>query len=218
MIPTVVVPMNAGVLSSWGGLTADIRHDFARSLSKVSGETTIEELNSAFQDLDQTATNTLLEEGIPQDKISLEHYADLKYYDQSVSLTLKMPDTVTDMQKDIVDAYVARQEKEFGYSMPPGFTDVEIVNLRVSGLGELPVIEPVEMIREKGAAEEALIDTREVYFGGEALKTPIYDRSKLKLDAKINGPAIIEEIIATTVIPPDASATVDKYGNIIIKV
>jgi len=44
------------------------------------------------------------------------------------------------------------------------------------------------------------------------------DRSKLKLDAKIKGPAIIEEIIATTVIPPGASATVDKYGNIIIRV
>jgi N-methylhydantoinase A len=218
MIPNVIVPMNAGVLSSWGGLTADIRHDFARSLSKVSKETTIEELNSAFQALDQTATDTLLEEGIPRDKISLEHYADLKYYDQSVSLTLRMPDNLTDMQRDIVDAYVARQEKEFGYSMPTGFTDVEIVNLRVSGLGELPVIEPVEMIKEKGTAEEALADTRDVYFEGAFLKTPIYDRSQLKLDAKISGPAIIEEIIATTVIPPDASARVDKYGNIIITV
>ena len=107
---------------------------------------------------------------------------------------------------------------EFGYSMPPGFTDVEIVNLRVSGLGELPRIEPVEMIREKGTAEEALVDTRDVYFDGEFLKTPIYDRSRLKLDAKINGPASVEEIIATTVIPPGAAARVDKYGNIIITV
>lgn len=218
MIPNVVVPMNAGVLSSWGGLTADIRHDFARSLSKVSRETTIDELNSTFQALDQTATNTLLEEGIPQDKITLEHYADLKYYDQSVSLTLRMPETLSDMEKDIVNAYVARQEMEFGYSMPLDFTDVEIVNLRVSGLGEIPVIEPVEMIKEKGSSEDALVDTRDVYFEGAFIKTPIYDRPKLKLEAKINGPAIIEEIIATTVIPPEASATVDKYGNIIIKV
>jgi N-methylhydantoinase A len=102
--------------------------------------------------------------------------------------------------------------------MPPGFTDVEIVNLRVSGLGELPVIEPVEMIKEKGTAEEALAETRDVYFEGEFLKTPIYDRAKLKLDAEISGPAIIEETIATTVIPPEASARVDKYGNIIITV
>jgi N-methylhydantoinase A/oxoprolinase/acetone carboxylase beta subunit len=56
MIPTVVVPMNAGVLSSWGGLTADIRHDFVRSLSKISKETTVDELNSAYQDLDRIAT------------------------------------------------------------------------------------------------------------------------------------------------------------------
>jgi len=95
---------------------------------------------------------------------------------------------------------------------------VEIVNLRVSGLGELPVIEPVEMIKERGKTGEALIDTRDVYFEGEFLKTPIYDRSKLKLDAQLKGPAIIEEVNATTVIPPEASAVVDKYGNIIIEV
>ena len=218
MIPTVVVPMNAGVLSSWGGLTADIRHDFVRSLSKVSKETTVDELNSAYQDLDRIATDTLLEEGIPEDKITLEHYADLKYYDQSVSLTLRMAEKITNMEKDIVKAYVIRQEMEFGYSMPPGFTDVEIVNLRVSGLGEIPIIEPVEMIKEKGTTEEALIDTRDVYFEGEFLKTPTYDRSKLKLGAQLKGPAIIEEVNSTTVIPPEASAVVDKYGNIIIDV
>jgi N-methylhydantoinase A len=95
---------------------------------------------------------------------------------------------------------------------------VEIVNLRVSGLGEIPIIEPVEMIKEKGTIEEALIDMRDVYFEGEFLKTPTYDRLKLKLDAQLKGPAIIEEVNSTTVIPPGASAVVDKYGNIIIGV
>jgi N-methylhydantoinase A len=90
------------------------------------------------------------------------------------------------------------------------------------------------MIKEKGTTEEGLIDTRDVYFEGEFLKTPTYDRSKLKLDAQLKGPAIIEEVNSTTVIPPgasavvdknsttvippEASAVVDKYGNIIIDV
>jgi N-methylhydantoinase A len=218
MIPTVVVPMNAGVLSSWGGLTADIRHDFVRSFSKVTKDATTGELNSAYKELDQMAIDTLIEEGIPKNKIKLEHYADLKYYDQSVALTLSMPEKIRDMGKDIVAAYTKRQEMEFGYSMPPGYTDVEIVNLRVSALGQIPTAKPVELIKEKGTTEEALIETRDVYFEGRFLKTPIYDRSRLKLGAKINGPAIVEETNATTVIPPDASAVMDSYGNIIIKV
>jgi len=218
MIPKVIVPINAGVLSSWGGLTADIRHDFVRSFSKTTKETNVDELNSVYKDLDRIATDTLLNERIPKDKITLEHYADLKYYDQSVALTLSMPKEITDMDKDIVNAYVKRQEMEFGYSMPAGFVDVELVNLRVSGWGGIPVVEPVEIIKEKGTAKEALVGTRDVYFEGSFVKTPIYDRLKLGLDAKVDGPAIIEETNSTTVIPPEASAIVDKYGNVIIEV
>jgi len=218
MIPTVIVPRNAGVLSSWGGLTAEIRHDFARSFSKTTKETDIDEINRAYQELDQRATETLLDEGIPKDKITLEHYADLKYYDQSVALTLNMPGEIKSLEEDVVNAYVKKQEMEFGYSMPAGFTDVELVNVRVSGWGEIPVVAPVEVIKEKGSAEDALLGKRKVYFEGGFVETSIYNRSKLLLDAKIEGPAIVEEPNSTTVIPPGANAAVDGYGNIIIRI
>jgi N-methylhydantoinase A len=218
MIPTVIVPRNAGVLSSWGGLTAEIRHDFVRSLSKITKETSIGQLNIIYQDLDKIATDTLLKEGIPKNKITLEHYADLKYYDQSVAMTLMMPKEIRNMEEDIINAYVKRHEMEFGYSMPADFVDVEIVNLRVSGLGKIPVAEPVEILRGKETTKKALIGTRDVYFEGKFVKTSIYDRLKLKLGAKVNGPAIIEESNSTTVIPPGAIGVIDKYGDIIIKV
>jgi N-methylhydantoinase A len=217
MIPTVIVPRNAGVLSSWGGLTAEIRHDFVRSFSKVTRETSIEEINKAYEALDSVATETLSKERIPRDRITLEHYADLKYYDQSVTLTLPMPSRIKDMQKEVVDAYIKKQEMEFGYSMPEGFVDVELVNLRVCGWGRIPVAKPLEILTESGAAEEALVGVREVYFEQGFLETNIYDRTKLKLGARVYGPAIIEETHSTTVIPPDTSGTIDKYGNIIIE-
>jgi len=218
MIPTVVVPRNAGVLSSWGGLTAEIRHDFVRSLSKTAKEVKIEELNRIYQELDGIATETLLKEGIPKGKITLEHYADLKYYDQSVALTLSMPQKIKSLEKDILEAYVKRHETEFGYSMPVGFVDVEVVNLRISALGKIPVVKTVEILKKKGTAREAFVGKREVYFEEGFVKTSIYDRSKLKLGAKLRGPAIIEESNSTTVIPPEASAVVDKYGNVVIEV
>jgi len=218
MIPTVIVPPHSGVLSSWGGLTAEVRHDFVRSLSRTTKEVSVDVLNKVYGELDKIATDTLLKEGITEDKITLEHYADLKYYDQSVALTLNMPQRISNIKKEIEDAYAQRQEMEFGYSMPPGFTDVELVNLRVSGLGEILVAKPTELLNERGTAEEAKVGTRDVYFEGSFIKTLIYDRSKLKVGAKVDGPAIIEEVNSTVVIPPRASGTVDKYGNIIIKV
>lgn len=218
MIPTVVVPPIASVLCAWGALTAQIRHDFVRAFSKTVTETNIDEINSTYQELDRMAIDALLKDNITEDKITLEHYADLKYYDQSVTLTLEMPEEVTSIEKEVVAAYVKRQEAEFGYSMPPGYTQVELVNLRVSGWGKIPLAKVTEVIKEKGVAKEALIGMRDVYFEGRFVKTLIYDRFKLKLDARVEGPAILEEATTTTVIPPGASAVTDKYGNIIIKV
>lgn len=63
-----------------------------------------------------------------------------------------------------------------------------------------------------------MVGKRDVYFKGDWTKTGIYDRTKLKLGAEVLGPAIIEEVNSTTVIPPDTSAVVDSYGNIIITV
>jgi N-methylhydantoinase A len=129
-----------------------------------------------------------------------------------------MPSKIKNIEKDIIEAFVKRQEAEFGYSMPRGFVDVEVVNLRVSALGKIPIVRPVEILKKKGTAREAFVGKREVYFKEGFIKTSIYDRSRLLLGARIKGPAIVEESNSTTVIPPGASAVVDQYGSIIIEV
>ena len=218
MIPKVVIPPIASFLCAWGALVAQLRHDFVRSFSKTVSETNIDEINMAFRKLDKMAIDALRKDNVTDDNITIEHYADLKYYDQSVTLTLDMPQEVTNIDEEIVVAYVKRQEAEFGYSMPPGYTEVELVNLRVSGWGKIPLAKITEVIKGKGTAEEAMIGTRDVYFGGQFVKTTNYDRFKLKLGAKVSGPAILEEATTTTVIPPGATGEADKYGNIIIDV
>jgi N-methylhydantoinase A len=218
MIPKVVIPPIASVVGAWGALVAQLRHDFVRSFSKIAGETNTEEINRAFDELDRMAIEALRKDDVADDNITLEHYADLKYYDQSVALTLDMPQKVTDIEKEIVSAYVTRQEREFGYSMPADYTQVELVNLRVSGWGKIPLAKIAEVITETGTAEEAQIGSRDVFFDRGFMKTRIYDRPKLKLEAEVEGPAILEEATTTTVIPPGATAVTDKYGNIIITV
>jgi N-methylhydantoinase A len=59
---------------------------------------------------------------------------------------------------------------------------------------------------------------RRVWFEGEGVDTPVYDREALPCGFKFSGPAIIEQLDSTTVLPPGASAEVDKYLNIVIRV
>jgi N-methylhydantoinase A len=117
----------------------------------------------------------------------------------------------------IVARYRADYEREFGYTLPEDMAAIEFVNARAAAIGrsdtpELPASE------DTGDAKDALLEERAVYFEelGDFTSTPIYDRSKLRPEAKLEGPAMIEQMDTTVLVPPGASARVDKYVNVVI--
>jgi N-methylhydantoinase A len=59
---------------------------------------------------------------------------------------------------------------------------------------------------------------RAVWFAGESYDTPVYWRDDLPGGAAFTGPAIIEQLDSTTVVPPGAKAEVDPRLNILIHV
>ena len=59
-------------------------------------------------------------------------------------------------------------------------------------------------------------NTRSVFFKNKKYDTEVLNRSNIKSDKSIDGPAIIEEETATTVVPPDYSLKKDNFGNLII--
>ena len=59
-------------------------------------------------------------------------------------------------------------------------------------------------------------NTRSVFFENKKYDTEVLNRSNIKLDKSVDGPAIIEEETATTVVPPDYSLKRDNFGNLII--
>jgi N-methylhydantoinase A len=62
------------------------------------------------------------------------------------------------------------------------------------------------------------VATRQVYFGGSFVETPLYDRAALGAEAEINGPAIVQQADTTIVIDPGARGRVDALGNLVINV
>ena len=70
------------------------------------------------------------------------------------------------------------------------------------------------LVREKPPAPA---QTRSVYFSGQGFSdTPVYARSTLQATHVVRGPAIVEQLDATTVIFPGHEAVVDLYGNLLI--
>jgi N-methylhydantoinase A len=68
-----------------------------------------------------------------------------------------------------------------------------------------------------GAVAEARRTERPVYFDGRFVTTPVYEREELARGARLSGPAIVEEMGATTVIPPSWSAVVGDRGELVLE-
>jgi len=200
-VETVTVPYASGVRSAFGLLSADEKHDAARTvrtpLSELGAETT-EETLSALRD--EVLSRIVATETGP----TVEYAADLRYSGQSFEHTVPVSRPV---DTEIVRAaFHDAHESTSGYRMDE---PVECVTLRATGVAEREP--PTVAYKPEGAAR---IGSREAFFGGEFVATPIYNRDGLGVDQPICGPAVLEADESTTVVPPDWTAAVSVDGTL----
>jgi N-methylhydantoinase A len=142
----------------------------------------------------------------------------MRYVGQEHSVKAEFPvGPVTDEAiAQAAEAFRAAHEREYGFRLD---SLVELVNFHVAGL--LPVAKPaLPRVEVTGAdAASALRGHRRVDFAEHGIhESPVYLREKLPADARLTGPAIVEEPATTIVVPPGDSARVDEYGNIHITI
>jgi N-methylhydantoinase A len=206
-IPNIIVPNNAGVLSALGLLMADVVKDFSQTVLSDAESLSISMMESLFSQLEQRARGILAGEGFTGERSRMERFLDMRYTGQSYEVTVPMT-------ADFISRFHARHRRLYGHSNISW--PVEVVNIRLvaKGIVESPLFSPK---RENGKpAKNARKGVEGVLFGGKRLETPFYERDMLLPGTRLQGPAIIMEMSATTVVAPDYGARIDRYGNIIM--
>ncbi|MCL4554521.1 MAG: hydantoinase/oxoprolinase family protein, partial [Actinobacteria bacterium] len=216
----VVVPPYPGYASAFGATRVDIKHEFTHPVHKTESEISFKNLNAQFSDLEGHAREILAKEGVNPKDVQLDRYVDCKYFSQSQYFTVEIPSgPLTDL-KGVMTEFLAAMKARYGYTLPQGYVELEIVNLRIIAWGKVPKPELAPIRVDADSAKTALKGRRNVYFeesNGFTLSN-IYERGDLAAGATFEGPAIVEQEDTTTVIPPNAAAKVDPYGNIIVQV
>jgi N-methylhydantoinase A len=172
------------------------------------------ELESTFRELEQQGETELQNEGLPPDHISFLRQIDMRYVGQSHELPVPVD------KGPMSDAEVAEMIRRFhdihdranGFSAPG--EPVELVNVRLTAVGKLA--RPRLQRQESAGASPSPKTRRAVYFSGEFVDCPIYDRMALGAGATVAGPAIVEEPDSTTVVHPGNRAEVDRFGNLLL--
>ena len=214
-IPTVVVPPWPGVSSAMGCLLVDIRHDLGMTYLVEAGSADPARIEEGFTQLEREARRRLEKEGVSPENTVLQRSMDIRYLGQWRSLTVPVPAPLRSVDEAVAD-FQESYEREYNYRRDDA--PVEIYHLNLSAIGVTPKAELARHPVNGGAAEPRT--TRSVLFdeGDEPFDTPVYWREDLRAGAEFRGPAIIEQLDSTTVVPPGARAEVDPWLNIRIHV
>lgn len=215
-IPKVIVPRYPGVHAAMGCLLVDVRHDLTRTYLVNSNEADLDDIETVFEELEVEAGVMLEKEGVPQKNIELVRNMDLRYIGQWRNLTVDVPKPIETLDHAL-KIFHTEHERQFSWSNPDQV--VEIYGLRITAIGKVP--KPAFKKNETTAHTQAVAkETRRVYFerAGGFVDTPVYKRTDLPSGITFTGPAIIEQLDTTTVVPSDVKVTVDEYLNIIMDI
>jgi N-methylhydantoinase A len=205
-IGEIIIPVMPGAFSAWGMLQTDVRHDFKMTFFGYWDQVRQGELQAAFAGLEAQGREFLIKEGLAEQDIVFERYADFRYHGQEYVLTIAVSSDPVDMA-EVRRAFDVAYDRQYGHSAPE--SRMEVANLRVAAVGTLRR----PGLADPDAAAAGSSRSRKVYFSGREFDTEIIGRDNLPLGAIVKGPAIIEEATATTLVPNDWRAEVITGGH-----
>ena len=212
----VIVPIHQGVFSAVGLMTADMRVDESVTANLRSDLLDHAAIDETLTRIQQRALARLQEEGYDGRPV-LEPTAELRYLGQNYSLAIPIGMTgghfqAADLER-LLDDFHAEHTRRYGYAIADEV--VEFVNFTITAIG--PTTDP-RVPKLVGNGADPRKPARPVYFRGEGWVTcEVYDRELLPPGAVVEGPAVVEERMSTTIVHPGQALRVDEYGNCLLR-
>jgi N-methylhydantoinase A len=211
-IPKVLVPARPGITSALGCLVADVRHDFVRTINQGLLRLDVAEARAVLAAQIAEGRRLLATEGVEVETVTVQHEADMQFAGQTHVLTVPIAGTdVT--REELADTFERAYRDRFGVELRE--MRALVMSLRTAVIGRR---RPIALDTLVDASPGGSSGTRRVWFDERWHNTPIYRREHLPVGATLLGPAIVEQLDATTVIEPGDEARVDTLGNLDITV
>ena len=215
-----LVPRYPGITSALGCIIADVRHDQVATVNLMLDRLDTSALDRRMITAGREARAVVAASGLTMERIDIAYELDMHYQGQTHTVGVPLPVTLDEQTTGITSAIV-QKAFEAAYArafsrLLPGIP-VRIVNLRTTASGRRPPFDLAALAPGPDASlAAARRGTRPVWFDGGWHETTIWDRLSLPVGATIEGPAILEQPDATTVVDPGLAARVDDFGNLII--
>jgi N-methylhydantoinase A len=218
-IRRILVPRTPGIFCALGLLLTDLRADFARTRLSLFTPDSLPDIDNAFAILLRRADEWFEREAIAPSDRRTARTVDMRYAGQNYEIAIPLPDGPIGpaTYAALADGFAAAHQRLYGFVA----TDepVQLVTFRVEATG---VVRKAEFRPQPDAgpdATAAVMGYRDVWLAEAAgfVSCPVYDRDKLLAGNRIAGPAIVEQMDATTLVLPGMAARVEPYLNLILE-
>ena len=212
----VIVPPGPGVLCAYGDATTRVQDEAARTYITMASDLTADKLADDLLTLKARASESLIEDGIDEDRLEVTYQADLRYAGQAFQITVEF--TEAELREKgvavLTDQFDGEHEQLFTFKLGDGH---EILMIRAVVGASVTLKADISIPKGAGDVSPAMIHQSRFFYEGDWHEAGIYDRGRLGADDVVTGPAIVSEMDSTTVVLPGHSATVDAVGNLLIQ-
>jgi N-methylhydantoinase A len=213
-----LVPARPGLTNALGCLVADLRQDFVNTLNVPLEAADMGQVRAILSEQREKGLAINAEEQSEIVETTVLHGADMQFRGQTHLIRVALPSAEVSREA-VQELFEAAYHARFQVRLPE--IKAVLVNLTTSVIGRRPAF-PIACLLGSGArvgrVEDAVIGERQLFADGRWQTAQVFDRTRLPTGARLLGPAIVQQLDATTLIEPGAAATVDALGNLSIVV
>ena len=218
-IGRILVPRNPGILCAMGLLLTDLRADFAMTRLHTLSIAALPDVVDAFHALHAQADAWFEEAGIAPDARRITRTVDMRYAGQNYELPVALPhgEIGPGTLDALAEGFAAAHQRMYGFIAAD--EPVQLVTFRIEAVGVVPKASFQRYPDVGSDASAAIVARRDVWLpeAGGFVLCPVYDRDRLRCGNRVAGPAVIEQMDATTFVLPGMIARVEPYLNLILE-
>jgi len=213
-IAEVVCPPIPGAFSALGLVGTDLKRDYVRTVYATTATADPAAIEVAFAALEREGAAMLDRAGVAPERRSFARAVDARYARQAYELTVPVPGTVdAPALGKIAEVFHDRHRRTYGHDNRS--EPVQLVNVRVTAAGAIPPL----VIRDQAAppGTDALKSKRCVWLRAcGAVDAAVYDRARMPAGLAVSGPAVIESLESTILVPPGWQAKMNEDGFVLM--
>jgi N-methylhydantoinase A len=215
-IAEVICPPIPGAFSALGLVGTDLRRDYVQTHFTTTDTADPAAVEAGFVTLESKGAAMLHQAGVAPERRRFERSIDARYPRQSYELPVSVPPGVVDkpaLQK-IAEAFHHRHLQTYGHQNRD--EHVQIVNLRLAAIGAIAPLKVRGATPPRGT--DPVKSKRELWFRETgAVGATIYDRRLMPSGSAVSGPAVIESLESTILVPPDWQARMNEDGFVLLR-